>query len=251
MIGTLMKTPNINAIKGSTLATCHYVGEVKMVKKARPANEVLTKAILAKGGAVADVGAPCPFATVVKHSSWTAQFGKGLKYKKMAEATMARNNNAGIYVPENRNLGMFPILGEFLWVKNDLTQMYFRVYQTSIPTDPWYEADGKIIPKELLAQWLPSDDYKRLSGEYVAPPLICDKDGDIIFAQDEDGNVIKDENGEEVAMSLPPVRALKVENCTFTQKKGTVTLNFFNDEEISTTALVAIRDAYFAHFPKA
>ena len=111
-------------------------------------------------------------------------------HKKMAEATMARNNNAGIYVPENRNLGMFPILGEFLWVKNDLTQMYFRVYQTSIPTDPWYEADGKKVPKELLAQWLPSDDYKRLSGEYVAPPLICDKDGDIIFAQDEDGNVI-------------------------------------------------------------
>lgn len=244
----MLKKPNTTAIKGSTLATLHYVGEVKLVKKARSANDVLAKAITANGGNVAEVGSPCPFAKVVKHSAWTAQFGKGLKYKHMTEATMARNNNAGVYVPENRNLGMFPILGEFLWVKNDLSQMYFRVYQAGIPSDSWYEADGKRVPKEILAQWLPSDDYKRLSGEYVAPPLIADEDGDIIYAQDEDGNVVTDVNGEPVAMSLPPVRSLKVENCSFTQKKGAVTLNFFSEEEFSTDELVALRDGFYAKF---
>jgi len=244
----LMKKPNTKAIMGSTLATLNYVGDVKLVKKARVANDVLTKAITAKGGTVAEPGAPCPFKVVRKHSSWTAQLGKGLKYKKMAEATMARHNTPGEYHPEARNLGMFPILGEFIWVKNDLSQMYYRCYQTNIPTESWYEADGKRVPKEFLAQWLPSDDYKRLSGEYVAPPLIADVEGDIIFAQDEDGNVVTDTNGDPVAMSLPPVRSLKVENCEFTQKKGTVKLNFFSDEDFTEAELVALRDAFYAKF---
>lgn len=247
----MMKKPNTTAIKGSTLATLHYTSDVKLVKKARSANEVLSKAIAAVGGVVAEVGAPCPFKTVRKHSSWTAQLGKGLKYKKMAESTMARQNNPGEYHPDAKNLGMFPVLGECLWVKNDLTQMYIRVYQVGIPSDSWYEADGKRVPKEILGQWLPSDDFKRLSGEYVAPPLICDEDGDIIFAQDEEGNIVLDSKGEPVAMSLPPVRSLKIENCSFTQKQGTVKLNLLTNEDWNESELVAIRDAYYAKFKTA
>jgi hypothetical protein len=243
-----MKKPNTTAIKGSTLATLNYTSEVKLVKKARPANDVLSAAITAKGGTVAEPGSACPFKTVLKHSSWTAQLGGSLRYKKMAESTMARNNNPGEYHPEHRNLGMFPVYGEMLWVSNDLTKMYVRVYQTGIPSESWYEADGKKVPKEILAQWLPSDDFKRLSGEYVAPPLIADLDGDIIFAQDEDGNIVKDSNGEPVAMALPPVRSLKAENCEFTQKKGTVKLNFFSEEDFTEAELVTLREAFYAKF---
>lgn len=243
-----MKKLNLSLLSklNNTFASLRYNGEVKMVKKARTANEVLAKAITDHGGVVALEKAPLPFAKVTKSNQYTISLGAKLNYKRKAESVMARGGNAGEYTPEHRNLGMFPVFSELLWVKNDLSEIYVRAYQVGIPKEATYFADGKIIDKALLGQWLPSDDYKKLSGEYVAPPVIHDENGFEILQQDEDGNLILDEKGNACTMALPPLRAIKLSNCEIF-KKGEK-LNFLTDEDWSEDELIAIREAFYAKF---
>ena len=243
-----MKKLNMSVLSklSNTFASLRYCGEVKCIKKARTANEVLAKAIKEHGGVVALEKAPLPFGKVTKSNQYTVSIGAKLQYKKKAEAVMTRGGNAGEYTPEHRNLGMFPIFGELLWVKNDLSEVYVRAYQVGTPKPAQYFADGKEVPKEILGQWLPSDDYKRLSGEYVAPPTIHDVDGDEILQQDEDGNLILDEAGNPCTMALPPLRAIKLSNCQLFKKGKEI--NFFTDEEWDEAELIAIREAFYAKF---
>lgn len=230
----------------NTFASLRYNGEVKCIKKARTANEVLAKAIIAHGGVVADEKAPLPFGTVTKSNQYTISLGAKLNYKRKAESVMTRGGNAGEYTPEHRNLGMFPVFSELIWVKNDLSAVYIRAYQVGTPKAATYFADGKQVPKEILGQWLPSDDYKRLSGEYVAPPTIHDENGFEILQQDEDGNLVLDENGQPCTMALPPLRAIKLSNCEI-YKKGEK-LNFLTDEDWDESELISIREAFYAKF---
>ena len=243
-----MKKLNMSVLSklNNTFASLRYNGEVKCIKKARTANEVLAKAIADHGGVVALEKAPLPFAKVTKSNQYTVSIGAKLQYKKKAEAVMSRGGNEGTYTPEQRNLGMFPIYGELLWMKNDLSEVYIRAYQVGTPKAATYFADGKEVPKEILGQWLPSDDYKRLSGEYVAPPTVHDENGFEILQQDEDGNLVLDENGQPCTMALPPLRSIKLSNCQLF-KKG-VEIKFFTDEDWSEDELIAIREAYYAKF---
>lgn len=105
-----MKKLNLSLLSklNNTFASLRYNGEVKMVKKARSANEVLAKAIADHGGVVALEKAPLPFGTVTKSNQYTISLGAKLNYKRKAESVMARGGNAGEYTPEHRNLGMFP-----------------------------------------------------------------------------------------------------------------------------------------------
>lgn len=243
-----MKKLNMSVLSklNNTFASLRYCGEVKCIKKARTANEVLAKAIKEHGGVVALEKAPLPFGKVMKSNQYTVSIGAKLQYKKKAEAVMTRGGNEGTYAPEQRNLGMFPIYSELLWVKNDLSEVYIRAYQVGTPKAATYFADGKEVPKEILGQWLPSDDYKRLSGEYVAPPTIHDENGFEILQQDEDGNLVLDENGQPCTMALPPLRAIKLSNCELFKKGKKI--EFFTDEDWSNDELVAIREAYYAKF---
>ena len=123
-----MKKLNLSVLSklSNTFASLRYFGEVKMVKKARVANEVLTKAIADHGGKVAEVGSPCPFKTVMKANTYTVSIGAKLQYKRKVEAMTKRNGVETDYHPEVRNMGMFPIFGELLWMKNDLSEVYVR-----------------------------------------------------------------------------------------------------------------------------
>lgn len=243
-----MKKLNMSVLSklNNTFASLRYNGEVKCIKKARTANEVLAKAIADHGGKVADEKAPLPFGKVTKSNQYTVSIGAKLQYKKKAEAVMSRGGNAGEYTPEQRNLGMFPIFGELLWMKNDLSEVYIRAYQVGTPKAATYFADGKEVPKEILGQWLPSDDYKRLSGEYVAPPTVHDENGFEILQQDEDGNLVLDENGQPCTMALPPLRSIKLSNCQLFKKGQEI--KFFTNEDWSEDELIAIREAYYAKF---
>lgn len=230
----------------STFARMEYEGEVKLTKKAREANEVLAKAITDKGGKVFAKGEPCPFANVLKVNQYTVSIGAKLQYKRKVEAMTARNGVVTDYRPEHRNLGMFPIFGELLWVKNDLSEVYIRAYQTTKPKAATYFADGKVVPKEILGQFLPSKDFNTLSGLENNISVVADIDGNIIYCQDEDGNLVLDENGEPCTMALPEVRAVKLSNCKLFRKGEEI--KFFTDEEWPESDLVAIRDAYYAKF---
>jgi hypothetical protein len=243
-----MKKLNLSLLStlNNTFASLRYNGEVKCVKKARTANEVLAKAIKEHGGVVALEKSPLPFNKVMKSNQYTVSIGAKLQYKRKAEAVMSRGGNAGEYTPEHRNLGMFPVFSELLWVKNDLSEIYVRAYQVGIPKPAHYFADGKEVPQEILGQWLPSDDYKRLSGEYVPPPTIHDADGDEILQQDEDGNLILDEKGNPCTMALPPIRSIKLSNCQLFKKGQEI--KFFTDEDWSEDELIAIREAFYAKF---
>jgi len=242
-----MKKPNIKVLESikNTFATLSYKGEYKCVKKAREANEVLAKALTDNGFKVAEKGTPCPFAKVVKESTYTISLGASLSYKKRVESVAKSNGIDCDYHPTQRDLGMFPIFGEMLWVKNDLSEVYIRCYQVGKPK-PKFFADGTEVKKLAFGQWATSDDFKTLSGEWVAPSLLGDEDGDIIYAQDEDGNILRDESGEPVAIALPPLRAIKLSNCKVTRKGKEI--EFLTEEDWDLNELAAIRDAYYAKF---
>lgn len=243
-----MKKPNVAVLSrlSNTFASLSYKGEVKCVKKAREANETLAKAITAKGGVVAEKGTPLPFGSVVKQNQYVVSVGAKLNYKRRVESMTARNGVETEYHPEHRNLGMFPVYGELLWVKNDLSEVYIRAYQVGKPKAATYIADGKIVPKELLGQWLPSKDFNTLSGLENNVSVVADIDGNVIYCQDEDGNLVLDENGEPCTMALPEVRAIKVSNCELRRKGEKI--EFFSDEEFTEAELVALRDAFYAKF---
>jgi len=242
-----MKRLNIGLLDTikSTFATLNYKGEYKLVKKAREANEVLAKALTTNGFKVAEKGDACPFNSVIKQSTYTVSLGGSLNYKRRVESVAKSNGIECDYKPSQKKLGMFPIYSEMLWVKDDLSEVYIRCYQVSKPT-PKFFANGKEIKKLAFGQWATSDDFKALSGEWVAPSLLGDEDGDIIFAQDEDGNILRDDSGEPIAIALPPLRAVKLSNCEIFRKGKK--LDFFTDEEWDENELVAIRDAYYAKF---
>ena len=243
-----MKKLNLSVLSklSNTFASLRYFGEVKMNKKARAANEVLTKAIHDHGGKVAEIGSPCPYHVVKKSNTYTVSIGAKLNYKRKVEAMTKRNGVETEYHPEQRNLGMFPIFGELLWVKNDLSEVYIRVYQVSKPKAATYYGDGVVVAKENIGQWLPSKDYNTLSGLENNISVVADIDGNVIYCQDEEGNVITDENGEPCTMALPEVRSLKLSNVELYRKGEKI--NFFTDEEWDEAELAKIRDEYYSKF---
>jgi len=246
-----MKKLNLSVLSklSNTFASLRYFGEVKMVKKARSANEVLAKAIADHGGKVAEVGAPCPYKVVKKANQYTVSIGAKLQYKRKVEAMTKRNGVETDYHPEVRNLGMFPIFGELLWVKNDLSEVYVRAYQVSKPKAAVYYGDGVVVAKENIGQWLPSKDFNTLSGLENNVSVVATAEGNVIYCQDENGNVIKDENGEPMTMALPEVRAIKLSNCELYRKGEKI--NFFTDEEWDESELIKIRDEFNERMAKA
>lgn len=245
-----MKKLNIELLTSirNTFASMVYTGEYKLVKKARAVNETLAKYLTDNGVDAADVGSPCPFASVIKKSEYTVSLGAALQYKHKAELACKKNGVKADYTLEQRDLGMFPLFGELIWCNSkDLSTLYIRCYQVNMPT-PHYFANGTEIKKAQFAQWATSDDYKKLSGLEVTEAVVGDMDGDIIYAQDADGNIIYDENGEPKCIPLPPIRAVKLENCSINVKGIDLAKDIFLDEDMTETELAAIRDAYYAKF---
>jgi len=208
----------------------------------------LAKYLTDNGVNAAEVGAACPFASVIKKSEYTVSLGAALQYKHKAELACKKNGVKADYTLEQRDLGMFPLFGELIWCNSkDLSTLYIRCYQVNMPT-PHYFANGKEIKKAQFAQWATSDDYKKLSGLEVTEAVVGDMDGDIIYAQDAEGNIIYDEKGEPKCIPLPPIRAVKLENCSIKVKGIDLAKDIFLDEEMTATELAAIRDAYYAKF---
>lgn len=241
-----IKKLNLAVLKGlaNTFATIHYSADYKTVKKARAANETLTKFIEGNGEHVAEVGTLCPF-DVVKKSTYTISLGGSLKYKRKAELLIGRNGVSAEYHADHRDLGMFPIYKELIWVKNDLSDVYIRCYQASMP-NPTYFINGHEVHKAKFIQWGTNDDFKAASGLEKNTSVVADIEGNIIYAQDEDGNVICDTNGEPKTIPLPPIRAVKLSNCKIFRKGVDLTQAIFTDEEYSDAELIAIRDEYQA-----
>ena len=181
-----MKKLNLSVLSklSNTFVSLRYFGEVKTVKKARPANEVLAKAIADHGGKVADVGAPCPYKVVKKANTYTVSIGAKLNYKRKVEAMTKLHGVNTDYHPEVRNMGMFPIFGELLWVSNDLREVYVRAYQVSKPKAATYYGDGVVVAKENIGQWLPSKDFNTLSGIENNISVVATAEGNVIYCQD-------------------------------------------------------------------
>jgi hypothetical protein len=245
-----MKKLNVELLSSirNTFASMTYKGEYKLVKKARSANETLSKVLAENGVAVAEVGSACPYSSVVKESTYNVSLGAALKYKHKVELATERNGVKSDYHLDQRDLGMFPLFGELIWCNSkDLATLYIRCYQVNTPT-PKYYANGTEIKKVQFAQWANSDDYKKLSGLETTEAVVGDMEGNIIYAQDLNGNLILDEKGEPKCIPLPPIRAVKLENCSIKVKGIDLAKDIFLDEEMSTEELIAIRDSYYAKF---
>ena len=241
--------PNMALISklSSSFATMEYFGEYKAVKKARAVNEHLAKYLKDNGVNAVEVGTPCPYGKIMKSSKYTISLGAKLNYKRKVEANAKRNGVECDYHKSPRDLGMFPIVSEMLWCKNDLSELYVRCYQVSKPKPTFFVGDTE-VKKAMFAQWATNDDYKSLSGEQKNESVLADEDDCIIFAQDEDGKIILGDDGEPQTISLPPLRAVKISNCRIWRKGEDLTKTLFTSEEWDLNELAQIRDAYFAKF---
>lgn len=192
----------------SSLARLEYRGKVSLVQKARLANDVLAGKIAEHGLNVAPVGVPCTLGDVYKSNTYTIQLGGSMDYKRSVMNAIGRAGNKGIvdsYEPDQRNTGYFPIFKDFLYCKNDLSDYAIAVYRRSDTSDPkYFLANGKEIDKYAFAQWAPSDDFKRWSGEEVKKSAVgvmvpvFSEDGKMIFLTDKEGNPILDKDGKPV-----------------------------------------------------
>ncbi len=235
----------------NSFASFHYDADVPTVQKARaptvgtPECELFTKAMNAAKVEIAAKGTPCPYATIHKTSDYVVSIGAKLNYKRKVEATMARGGVEGTYKPSARPRGMFPVYGELLFVSDDLKNMYFVVYQASVPKTVW-SSNGVTLKKENVVQWIKdTKPYNKMCGK-VEKNEICDQDDFVIYQQDEDGNVLLDDKGEPLTMSLPQYRNVLLQNADV-RIKGKK-LNLVTDEVWSESELAAIRDAYYAKF---
>lgn len=239
--------PNGNLPK-NTFASCDYRGAVKLVKTARACNEVLAKKMAEAGITPAEVGSPCPYRLVEKSAHYVVSLGSSLHYDRKTELRAAKSGVEGTYTPDAKNTGMFPILGELLYVKNDLSCAYVRTYLQPSYTKsgnkelPTYYADGKEINILMVAQWLPSETFNVLSGGKKKVSYLKDEFGAFIYAVDENGDEVTDSNGEKIKIPLPEVRSIKVENCTLSKKGEKI--EFFSSEVYPDSELIALRDKY-------
>lgn len=244
-----MKKLNIELLNSirNTFAHMTYKSEYKTVKKARAVNDQLAKYLTDNGVTAVEVGTPCPF-TVVKESDYTVSLGAALKYKRKVDLACKKNGVNADYQVEKKDLGMFPLFGELIWCNSkDLSTLYIRCYQVNVPTTHYF-VNGTEIKKAQFAQWATNDDYKKLSGLAVTESVVGDLEDNIIYAQDDDGNLIYDENGEPKTISLPPIRAVKLENCSIMLKGMDLAKDIFTNEEWSESELINIRNAYYAKF---
>lgn len=247
---TTIFKPNMALISklSNSFATMEYYGSYKNVKTARAVNEHLSKYLTDNGVNAVEVGTPCPYdGKIMKSSKYTISIGAKLNYKRKVEATAKRNGVDCDYHKDPRDLGMFPIVSELLWVKNDLSECYVRCYQVSKPKPTFFVGDTE-IKKAMFAQWATNDDYKSLSNEQKNESVLADEDDCIIYAQDEDGKIIIGADGEPQTISLPPLRAVKLSNCKIWRKGEDLTKTLFTSEEWNMAELASIRDAYFAKF---
>lgn len=241
--------PNMDTLASlkSKLTRCSYKGEVKLVKKARAVNAVLASKMAEAGITPAEAGSPCPFATVEKASVFVLSCGSSLHYVRKVEKAADKNGVEGTYTPDKRP-GKFPLVAgsELLYCSDDFSTEYVVGYlQPSFKSGdkPTYFGDGTEINVLMVAQWLPSDDFKRLSGEEAPKSFLKDEDGELVFAVDEDGNEVVNEKGEKIKIALPPYRQIKLQNCVLSTK-GQV-LNLVTDEEYTLEELAELKAAHY------
>lgn len=250
---TMIFKPNMDTVNHlkSKLVKCSYRGEVKLVKKARPVGEVLAKKMKDAGITPAEAGSPCPFRVVEKASDFVLSCGSSLHYVHKVELKTAKNGVEGTYTPDKRP-GKFPLIKgcELLYCSDDYSTQYVVGYlQKSFAKDakPVYFGDGKEISVLLVAQWLPSDDFKRLSGEEVPQSFVKEEDENgkvqYVYAVDEDGNELTDEKGEKIKIPLPPYRQIKLENCVLSTKGNKIEL--VTSEEYTLDELQELKNSYY------
>lgn len=231
----------------SKLVRCSYKGEVKLVKKARSVNAVLADKMAKAGITPAEAGSPCPFNVVEKASVFVLSCGSSLHYVRKVETKAEKNGVEGSYTPDKRP-GKFPLVAgsELLYCSDDfLTEYVVGYLQPSYKSGdkPTFYGDGTEINVLMVAQWLPSDDFKKLSGEEAPKSFLKDENGELVFAVDEDGNEITNEKGEKIKIPLPPYRQIKLQNCVLSTK-GNI-LNLVTDEEYTIDELQALKSAHY------
>lgn len=234
----------------SKLVKCAYKGEVKAVQKARPVNDYLAAKMAEAGVTPAPAGTPRPFKVIEKSSNFVLACGASLHYVNKVEKKVEKNGVEGSYTPDKRP-GKFPLIkgSELLYCSDDFSTEYIVGYlQPSFGNaKPIYYADGKEISVYAVAQWLPSADFAKLSGEEAPKSFVKEEDenGNVqyVYAVDDDGNEIVDANGNKKKIELPPYRQIKLTNCVLSTK-GKV-LQLVTDEEYSIEELQALKDAHY------
>lgn len=259
-----IKKLNLELLKklSNSFASFHYDADVDCVQKARVPTlskkereeDHLTDADLQirldtfnANMAKADVtplakGTPNPFKVVHKTSDYVVTLGAKLSYVRKNEAIMKRGGVEGKYTKSFKNRGMFPVYSELIYVKDDLSTMYFVAYRAGVPKTVW-TADGKNVKKEEVCQIIKDTKiFNKLCGlntDYT----ITDKDGYEIIQKNEDGSDKLGPDGKPMTMASAPYQNVKIENAVVTIKGEPI--KFTTDEDWDLAELARIRDNYY------
>lgn len=247
--------PNTELLKklANSFASFHYDADVEVVQKARypKGGDELTAFLSAMAKANVEPlakGTPNPYGVIHKTSDYVVSVGANLSYVRKNEAIMKRGGVTGTYTPDHSDRGMFPVYGELLYVKNDLSTMYFTVYQASVAKTVW-TADGKSVLKENVVQLIKdTKPFNSMCGTKNKSE-ICDVDGNLIYQQNEDGTIRLDKDGNPMTMETAQIRRVKLENADVRIKGNKI--KFVTDEPWDLAELARIRDAYYAQFDTA
>jgi len=263
-----IKKLNLELLKklSNSFASFHYDADVECVQKARMpslskadkeqglTDSDLQKRIdtfnanLAKAGvAPLAKGTPNPFKVVHKTSDYVVTLGAKLNYVRKNEAIMKRGGVEGTYTKAIKNRGMFPVYSELIYVKDDLSTMYFVAYRAGTPKTIW-TADGKNVKKEEICQVIKDTKvFNKLCGlntDYT----ITDKDGYEIIQKNEDGSDKLGPDGKTLTMASAPYQNIKIENAVVTIKGEPI--KFTTDEDWDLAELAKIRDNYYEKLAK-
>lgn len=208
---------NFRAIPPCTRAHFIYTGEPKFVMKAREVSNELAEKMIAAEIPPVPKGTPFPYNRVFKKSEFCIMFGKGVKYINQVKKTAERSADMIVdYMPSHADKGMFPIFEELIYCKNDFSAIYLRAYpiagDKSTPKVHYYDEKGDEIPLYKIVQWLPSADFQLLNEGKEKTAYMRDDDGAKVVKQDENGNPVFDENGNQILVPLPKVRCYFIYN---------------------------------------
>ena len=209
---------NVEHVPSFSMARMEYTSAPKMVQKARPVSDLLREKIEKAGFTVAEPKAPCPFGDITKSSAFAINFGKSANYMRIMANHLDRVAGiGGEYEKSHRDTGMFPLFGEMLFAKWDLSCIYLRAFpqagDTRTPEVHYFSGEKEINVLQIV-QWLPSAEFQKYNEgqEHKSAIKAVDEQGNesYIVAQDEQGNPMFDEHGNPVLVPYPEVRTYKL-----------------------------------------
>lgn len=217
---------NTAHLPANIFAKCEYTKAYEVKTAENPKGQMVQKArvipenIAAKFGvSFPEKGTKNPFCgkEIIKISRCPIKFGTGIKYE--TELNKVITNTTGMIADASasfKDTGFVPWFEELFYVNHALTKWAMRAYPYPLPTktakSDYYEVEGvnedgspilKLIPLVQILPWLESKDFDKICNPTKETASQKDEFGKTVVAQDEEGNIILDANGNPMTIPYP------------------------------------------------